>query len=311
MKNTGWRVGIGAALLSCCCAIAAAQQTPAKEPAHSGLPLSPDELAPPIEQSGEAQLHDELRRNPGSADLYYRLALLERLQNKPKDSLQTYTQAASLRKPNADELRSVALDYVLLGDFEDAIHWLNVALAMDSSNVDVLYSLGRCLYTQNRFAEADAAFTRVLQIAPRHLKAEENLGLTYDAENQPEKAEQALRKAVAWSQEDSAQSPWPFLDLGVFLLDQSRAQEALPFLQKAVALDRGSAVCHEKLGRALAATGNPNAGAQELEVAVKLDPNNPKTHFELGRAYRESGETEKARAEFAASKLLYGAHNQN
>lgn len=291
------------------CGGRACAQVPAKDAVPVSRPQQPEERE--VQEPDESGLRAQLQLHPGSADLLYRLAQLQRLKGQFKESLQTFTQAASLQKPNAVQLRSVALDYVQLNDYDDAIHWLRVATAMDPRNVDVLYSLGRCLYTQNQFAESEAAFLRVLQLAPANLKAEENLGLVYDAENQPEKAEQALRLVAAWAEERKIKDSWPFLDLGSLLLDQSRAQEALPYLEKAVALAGDSALCHEKLGRAFTATGHPASAVGELEMAVKLDPRNAKTHFELGRAYRDSGETEKARAEFALSKTLYGSHNQN
>jgi tetratricopeptide (TPR) repeat protein len=200
---------------------------------------------------------------------------------------------------------------VLLDDYDDAVHWLRVALGKEPGNVDVLYSLGRCLYTKNLFPDAEKVYLRLLSLDPKHLKAEENLGLTYDAENDPRKAEEALRAAAQWAKERTLQDPWPFLDLGIFLLDQARADEAQPFLEKAVELDPQSAWGHEKLGMALVANGDSARGIHELQLAVGLAPKDPKAHFELGRAYRAAGQKEKARAEFALSKSFYGAHSQN
>lgn len=247
--------------------------------------------------------------HPDSAQILYKLGLVLRQENKPKESLETYTQAAHLQRPDANQLRSVALDYVLLNDYKDAIHWLEAAASLDPRNTDVLYSLGRCYYSQSRYNDAEAMFLRVLQIKPDHLKAEENLGLIYDFANQSEKAEAALRKAAEWAGEESTDE-WPFLDLGGFLLDHDRAAEALKFLRRSAGIAPGCIACHEKLGRALVATGDASGGVKELQAAAQLDPKNPKTHFELGRAYRAAGDAEKSRAEFVLSQTLYGEHSQ-
>lgn len=260
-------------------------------------------------QTIETDLRAELAQHPDSPDLLYHLALVLQKENKPRESLQIYTRAASLQKPTAEQLRSVALDYVLLNDYDDAIHWLRIALSFNPNNVDVLYSLGRCFYTQNQFAKAEEAFVRTLQLKPDNYKAEENLGLTYDAENRPKLAEQALRTAAGWAERNAVPDPWPYLDLGGFLLNQSRAAEALPYLQRAVELGPQMVISHSKLGLTLVNTGKPADGAKELEIAARLDPKNPKIHFELGRAYRETGELEKSRAEFALSKTLYSSHS--
>lgn len=310
-SNCLLKIGL-AALLASCNLGGLAQQSTAKEPHRESLPQGPDEPAVPAALAGaEARIRTELQQDPASPELLYRLALVLRQENKPKDSLEAYTKAATRRKPTAAELRSVALDYVLLGDFDDAIRWLKVALSFEPNNVDVLYSLGRCLYTQNLFAEAEGAYSRILQIDPNHLKAEENLGLTYDGENKPEKAEQALRAAAALADKQTSPDEWPYLDLGVFLQDQSRLQEALPLLKKAASIAPNSAVCRSRLGRALVSTGDAKGGVKELQAAAALDPKNPKIHFELGHAYRDAGDLEQARNEFALSKSLYGEHSQN
>lgn len=259
----------------------------------------------------EARLRATLEHNPQSADTLYELALVLQQENKSRESLETYTRAAQIRKPNVAQLRSVAMDYVLLDDYDDAVRWLRVALSMEPNNADVLYSLGRCLYTKNLFPDAQKVYLRLLALDPANLKAEENLGLTYDAQNDPEKAEKALRTAAQWTKERGLKDPWPYLDLGIFLLDQSRADDAEPFLEKAVELGPQSAWAHEKLGMALVAQGDSARGIRELQLAVGLAPKDPKAHFELGHAYRTAGQLEKARAEFELSKSLYGEHSQN
>ena len=251
----------------------------------------------------EAALRAEIAAHPDSADLLYRLALTLREENKPKESLETYTQAAKLRKPDAMELRSVALNYVLLDDYTDAVHWLERASGMEPENVEVLYSLGRCYYSRGQYREAEETYLHLLKRTPDSLRAEENLGLAYDAENRPEMAEPALRAAAELANRQKSDE-WPFLNLGAFLLDQGRPLEAVPFLEKAVGVAGKSPLCHEKLGRALEDSGKPAQGVKELETAVRLDPSNPNVHFELGHAYRQAGEMEMARAEFAESQRL-------
>lgn len=306
------RILLGILLFST--AHAALTQTVTKQ-TRSAQPSEPIAIVTEMPaQASLAALEGELRRalelHPDAAPTLYRLALVLRQEDKPKESLQTYTRAASLQKPDAEELRSVALDYVLLDDYPDAIHWLETAASLDSNNVEVLYSLARCLYTQGQYHKAETLYRRVLQIKPDHLKAEENLGLAYEAENQSEMAEAALRTAVEWAGKQSSDE-WPFLNLGAFLLDHDRATEATAFLEKATAIAPKSALCHEKLGRALEQSGKVSVGVTELETAVQLDPKNPNIHFELGHAYRQAGASDKARAEFAISQQLRRNRDRN
>ena len=299
------------ATLFCISSFVTVAQMPTKE-GQSPIPATDSEKLPASAAlaATESGLRHDLELHPNSVQILYNLGQVLRQENRPKESLEIYTQAASLRKPDAEQLRSVAMDYVLLEDYKDAIHWLEIAASFDPRNADVLYSLGRCFYSQSRYAEAEAMFLRVLQIKPDHLKAEENLGLIYDFLNQTEKAEAALRKAAEWASPDS-KDEWPFLDLGGFLLDHDRAAEAVPFLRRAAAISAACTACHEKLGRALLATGDASSGVKELEIAAQMDPGNAKMHFELGRAYRAVGALEKSRAEFALSQALYGEHSRD
>ena len=306
-----WNRAIALSILGWCATCSALAQTvpKPKEPSEP-FAISGDTPAEGSLKSIEAELRSGLAAHPESAATLYRLGSVLRQENNPKESLEIYTRAAKLQKPDAEQLRSVALDYVLLDDYPDAIHWLETALSLDPHDVEVLYSLGRCSYTQSDFHKAEEFYLHVLEIQPEHLKAEENLGLAYDAENQPDKAEKALRAAAALAVSQSSDE-WPFLNLGAFLLDHDRAQDAAPFLQHAVAIAPKSATCHEKLGRALEQSGNTIDGVRELEVAVQLDPKNPNIRFELGHAYREAGALEKARAEFAASQELRRERDRN
>lgn len=311
MKSSVWF-----ALL--CCGLAgggsqlfAQTQGPTKE-ARPSTPAYSKEESDSIKTTlgqKESELRKALARQPDSADVLYALALVLRGEGKARQSLDIYTRAAQHRKPTPKELRSVALDYVLLTDYEDAIHWLEVASGMDPADADVLYSLGRCYYSKDRYLDAQRMYERVLTLQPKHVKAEENLGLVYDATNRPDLAEQALRNAADWTDKNGTDE-WPFLDLGSFLLDKDRAKEAIDPLRIAAHIRPESAICHEKLGRALLAVHDSTGGVAELEQATRLDPKNPKTHFELGRALRQAGQAERAQQEFSLSQKLYSEHSQ-
>jgi tetratricopeptide (TPR) repeat protein len=286
-------------------------QAPMASQQRNDRSLALETIEPGPANGVEEQIRTALKQTPQSADLLYKLALVQRQEGKTQESLDTYTQAAALAKPDAEELRSVALDYVQLNDYDDAVRWLRVAHTLDSRNVEVLYSLGRCLYTQGLYPEAERAFKQALTIDPGHLKAEENLGLALIAENYPKQADEALRKAAQWAEQRHLRDPWPYADLGNFLMDQQQISDALPYLRKASELDPGSALFHQNLGRGLLAVGKYEEGIAELETAEKLAPRDPKIHFQLGHAYRDLGEEEKARVEFDLSKELYGQRDRN
>jgi tetratricopeptide (TPR) repeat protein len=248
--------------------------------------------------------------HPHSADALYLMGLVLQREKQPQRSLETLTTAASLRKPEANDLKIVAFDYVELKDYTDATHWFEVAVAMDPRNPELLYGLGRCYYAQSRFADAERAFNHVLEMDPRNIKAAENLGLALMYENRPEQAEKSFQRAIDLSRETRGRDEWPYLDYGSFLIDQNRSTDAIQVLKQGVALAPESSECHEKLGRALVQSGNAAAGIIEFEHAVSLKPSDAHLHYELGLAYRKAGMAEKAKTEFATSSALYGTKSE-
>jgi Flp pilus assembly protein TadD len=254
----------------------------------------------------DAVLRSYARQHPESSDALYLLGFVQQREDQPRDSLITYAAAAKLRTPRSQELTMVGLDYVLLKDYTDAIYWLEKAVALDSRNADAWYSLGRADYTQGRFPDAESALRKTLELTPKSIKAVENLGLTLDSENRPADAEGFFKQAVALASASPNPDEWPYLDYANFLLDHDRAAEAVPLLKKATGIDPKCAACHEKLGRALAANGDPKQGIVELEQAIALSPDDAHIHYELGLAYKQAGQMDKARVELAASARLYG-----
>lgn len=246
-------------------------------------------------------------QHPDSSDALFMLGFVLNREDKVADSLKVYTQAAHLATPKSDDLKVVALDYVLLNDYPDAIHWMERAVAFDPKNEEAWYGLGRCYYSQSRFADAENAFRHALALNTEDVKAEANLGLAYEMDNHPDDAEHAYQAAVALADKDPHTDEWPWLDYGSFLLEHDRPADALPLLQRAVTVAPRCAECHGKLGRALTLTGKADAGIAELRQAVDLSPKDPKLHYDLGRAYRAAGQLDRAKAEMALSAKLYGS----
>ena len=79
----------------------------------------------------DKQLRDYIAGHPSDADAQYLLALTLFREDKPADSLNEYTEAARHHPPRAIDLKTVALDYVLLNDYADAEHWIRYAVSMD------------------------------------------------------------------------------------------------------------------------------------------------------------------------------------
>ena len=261
---------------------------------------------------GEAEsvLRKYLGSHPASAEAEYLLAATLFHENHPRESLDTYTRAAKLVPPSPADLRQVALDYVLLGDYEDADRWATRSLQEAPTDGETWYVMGRIRQTDNRFADAVSCFTKALQFQPHSVKAENNLGLAYEGLNRPEDAAAAYRQAIAWQENQPHPSEQPFLNLGILLTDQNKLDEALGMLKRAEMLAPKDPKIHASLGKLYVRQSAYAAAQTEFEQAVAGDPNNAGLHFQLGQVYRHLNLPQRANEELehAAALEAQGRH---
>jgi Tfp pilus assembly protein PilF len=253
-----------------------------------------------------ADLGSFLKIDQNSAKAHAMLAYCMLRMDDPKGSLAEYTRSATLARPDSTDLQNVAKDYALLNDIHDADHWMTLAVRMDPKDAEAWYGLGRIRYTQQRFQEAADCFERALVLDPRSVKAENNLGLSYEGLNRTDDATSAYRNAIKWQQGSEHPSEQPLLNLGIVLLHQGKLPEAEQLLAQAAAIAPRDPNIREQLGHLYLQTNELQKAQSQFEQAIALSPKNPALHFLLGRVYRAEGEDEKAKAEFARSEELSG-----
>jgi len=286
--------------------LCAAQAIAPKDESISHLAQAKADLEDGKYAEAERILRERLANQGSEVEARYLLAYALFRENRPADSLKEYTEAARQRAPRAAELKTVALDYVLLKDYEDAEHWARYSLSLDGSDAEAWYELGRIEYTLNRFPPAVDAFQRALQLDPVSVKAENNLGLTFEALNRTDEALAAYRTAIAMQASAPHPSEQPMFNLARVLIDRNHLEQALPLLQQAAQIAPRDWKILAQLGRLYSERGELSAARETLEQAVTIEPRMASLHFQLGQVYRKSGSLEKANQEFATTKDLLG-----
>jgi tetratricopeptide (TPR) repeat protein len=251
-------------------------------------------------------LKNYAKRNPQSDDAAYLLAYISFRQDRPNESLQLFSHAANLKPPTANDLTIIALDYVLLNDFNDAASYLEQALRKDPDDVEARYHLGRVRYQQNQFDLAVAAFKEVLQRDPRNEKAEDNLGLSLEAKNEVGPAVSAYKRAIELDSAGSTHSEQPYLNLGSLLAKSNRTDEAIPLLIRACEIAPAAFNVHYELGKAYFASNQYELARAQAERAATISPSDSTVHYLLGRIYQHLGQREQAKEQFQrTSDLLH------
>jgi tetratricopeptide (TPR) repeat protein len=245
-----------------------------------------------------------LDAHPDSGDAHFLLGLILFKQERPRESLSEYTEGAKHRDPGASDLKIVALNYVLLGDYANADHWLTRSLERNPKDSQAWYYLGRTKYNENRFEEAVAAFNECLKLDPKNVKAEDNLGLSHQALRHTAEALMAFRNAIAWQAQLLKKNSGPFINMGILLLEQNKVDEAVAYLSEAVEISPEEPRAHEQLGKAYSRQNDLERAQVEMEKAVSLSPDNAALHFMLGQLYRKRGMNEKAKVELDRGAAL-------
>lgn len=247
-----------------------------------------------------------LESDPASATAHYMLGYILFRQDKPKESLAEYTTAARYKKPDAFQLQIVALNYVLLGDLVQADKWLTLAVQWDPKSVQGWYHLGRTKYNENRFEEAISAFQRCLELDPGNVKAQDNLGLSYEGLGRTDAAIAAYRKAIGQQEFATHKEAGPYIDLGTLLVNDEHVEEGIALLSQSVALAPSDVRPHRELGKTYLRLNQLDKAESEFEAALRLEPGSGPLHCLAGQVYRKQGSTEKAKIEFDKCKTLNG-----
>ena len=255
-------------------------------------------------QDAAAALQAYMTAHPQSEDGAYLIAYVRFRQDKPRESLALYTNAGKIKPPTADDLKIVALDYVLLNDFADAGRYLEIALKLEPGNLEARYHLGRVRYEQNRFDQAIAAFQEVLKRDPSNVKAEENLGLCLEAKNEMDQAISAYRKAIEFDTAAKTHTEQPYLDMGTLLVKLNHAEKAVPVLSQAIEINPKSSKVRYELGKAYFDMNRLPDAKTEAEKAASLNPDDVPTHYLLGRIYQRLGKSDLAAQQFKLTETL-------
>lgn len=261
-------------------------------------------------QDAESVLRKDLAADPSNADAHFLLGYALFREEKAKESLGEFTAGAKFRRPRADELKVVAADYVMLGDYSDADKWFSEVAAETPDDFEAWYLLGRTKFNESEYAAAISDFERALELHPKYIEAENNIGLAWKELNDRAKAQAAFQAAIDWQGAEPTDAQ-PFLNLGTLLAGEGDHARAIPSLTRAVSLAPKNPSVHEELGKVYLAMNKLSEAQSELEKAIALAPDTSSLHYKLAEILRKEGKPERAKQEFLICERLNGAHSSS
>jgi tetratricopeptide (TPR) repeat protein len=245
-------------------------------------------------ERAQALLLEEVERSPGSAALLRLLGGVLFVRGEYLGAAIALKKAEALAPLDERSRFTLAMSYVVMGRRRWARPELEKLFSADAKNPLYPYWIARLDYDEEHYADAIAGFRRALDLDPAHLKAHDNLGLSYEALGRYEEAIHSYQEAIRLNRERRTQSPWPPLNLGVLLARLDRLDEAEGLLRESAREDPRFAQARYQLGLVLEKKGRAANAIVELGQAAQLDPCYPEPQYALARLYRRTGEADKA-----------------
>jgi Flp pilus assembly protein TadD len=173
-------------------------------------------------QAAEREWQEALRLAPRNAIILNNLGLAQTKQKRYPEAL-AYLQRAMRLKPNyTGPHMNLGIAYEEMGARGQAELQFRAAVALSPLDPEARNKLGKLYFDAGRLAEAEEQFRRSVESAP-NWTAYEGLGDIHLARNDPARAEQAFRQALALNPFDS----YAHFSLGAICAASGRTSEAI------------------------------------------------------------------------------------
>jgi Flp pilus assembly protein TadD len=185
------------------------------------------------------------------------------------------------------------------------------AAALEPDRAVSRNALGVALARQGRDREAEAEFREAARLSPRLVDAPANLGVLYARQARFEDAIASLRQALTLDGRRPgvrAELGRALRSRAIELVRERRPDEAERLWREAAPLAAEDPDTLRRLGQALVEQGKGVDAIPILERAVAVKPRGGAERFWLARAYRLAGRTPEADREIAALRELAPAY---
>jgi len=256
-------------------------------------------FAPEIRKQIESVL-SRARENPTDGEAAGKLGMLLHAYEEYEAASDSYRRAHQLDSNNFKWLYYLGVVREALGDYSEAIVWLEKALDLRADYLPARLKLADSLFKAEEYQRSGRVYQNVLEEYPEHPLVHYGLGLLMDRAGDFEAAVRHYRKACEQAPEFGAAQ----YALGLALRNLGNMDEARKHLQlyrenpldwpspldpllEEVQLLNASALDFLRKGVALKSAGNLKAAAAEHEKALQIDPKMAQAHVNLITIYVE------------------------
>jgi protein O-GlcNAc transferase len=274
----------------------AVELAPDSTRAHYNLAVTLDH-ANPGTGSANAEYRKVLKLDPQHVDSLINLATNIGDQNR-QEARKLIEEALQLAPKSPEAHLNLALLLRKDGELKGAMEALQKAIRLDPEALEPRRQLLSVYVTLERWNEAIDQCREIMRRNPKDWNTRYTFGQTLIRTGNIEEGRKELEKAqeIRRLQQKQEQAE-KMITQGITNFTDGNVAEALKQFKSAMELN-ASPLAHMYLGMALAASGSPEEGIEELNKSIESDPSNAKAHHNLATVLLQQGQESKARGEF-------------
>lgn len=230
-----------------------------------------------------------LAQNPDDAPTLQLIALLTHRAGHPDQAIQYLQRAVAISPGAADAHLNLGVMLAAARRWQEAIRSFSKSAELAPNLPEAHNNLGKALRETGQADAAIDAFRRATAHRPNYVDAWNNLGLALHAARRFTEAADAFRAAIAARPE--------FVEahnnLGIALVASGRFEEALAAYRAATTL-RSDAAVYNNLAAALLSMGRTDEALAAIDQSIRLRPADADTLYLVGNARRSKGDLDAA-----------------
>jgi eukaryotic-like serine/threonine-protein kinase len=203
--------------------------------------------------------------NPDSVRVHLAAGRLHESTGKFEKALEDYLRVKDLAPANVEGFLRIAGVYDKLDMPDKAIREYRKAIALDPTFYEPYQYLGVFYYFRGNYSAAAEQFKKVIELAPGVHRAYMNLAACLENLGRNTEAEQALLMAMKLRV-----TPDLLNNIGTLLAAQNRDADAVPYYQRAVALNPREYLYLLNLGDSNRRLGHTRAAKEEYRQALQI-----------------------------------------
>ena len=179
---------------------------------------------------------------------------------------------------NIEALKMLGLCHINLGEFKEGQGVFETVVKYKDDATSWFY-LANCYDNQDDFLHAISAYEEVLRMRSSYVDAYKNLAVVYVKNKEPQKAVDTVIKAIEFAGDKDYTI---YYIAGTACMAMKKFEEAVDFLEKAIALNPKHAQLYNNLGTCYVTVGTLDKAYENFLKASELEPQNSITYFNIG-----------------------------